>query len=46
MVTDTFRYPTSLCGDEKLHSQLLSTKAASTVIVVPTGDGLAAFVCV
>lgn len=38
MVRDTFRYPTSLCGDEKLHSQLLSTKAASTVTVGPT-DG-------
>ena len=45
VVTDTFRYPTSLCGDEKLHSQLLGTKAASTVTVGPTDGWLCLPAC-
>lgn len=45
-LTDTFRDPTSLCGNEKLHSQLLNTKAASTVAAGWTGSWLHDCACV
>lgn len=46
-VTDTFRLPTSLCGNEKLHSQLLNTKEASPLAVSPRlGCGMPVCECV